>query len=69
MTMSHVSAEIENAAQMMAVLAVVLGRFEVTAPAGMGTWEDLPDKLMLKFVMAVAGGVNLHFTPRALQAD
>ena len=50
--------------QMMATLAILLGQYEVRPADCMGAWDSIQSRLMLKFVMGVSGGTNLHFVPR-----
>ena len=50
--------------QMMATLAILLGQYEVKPAEGMGQWDGIEARLVLKFMMSVAGGTNLHFVPR-----
>ena len=49
---------------MMATLATVLARFEVRVAEGMGSWDDISDRLVMKFTLATKGGIHLHFIPR-----
>ena len=49
---------------MMAILATLLGRYELRLADRMGPWKDVHATLLSKFILALAGDIHLHFVPR-----
>lgn len=52
--------------QMMTILPVVLGRFEVRLAEHMGDWNSCWQKQTFAFVLRLSGGMWMHFHDRAL---
>ena len=51
--------------QMMTILPILLGRFEVQLAEGMGDWEACWQRQTCAFILRLSGGIWMHFKPRA----